>query len=586
MKLIYKITFAICLSFAVNAYVFAQNNPVSQLEQGVSAAQRVKAIAESYDSGEPISVIPDSLDALVQRATERLNNVATGEADSLHHIAQYLRGMLWLDHAFILNAQGSKDKATARLQQLELIMQELAGLPYPLTFEGDTKAMTVQWSDFAPQQLRYQIKMGEYYLLNGQQDTALVYLRKARDLGDWDTDLTAINAERILGIKEARSEYDDETLESALILMTNYGDMDPSARQRAQFTTEVPNRCAKAIEQTLGAEPDLSGGGEVWARTYRLLVNAQLNQRALQFAENALEAKYLDREFLLSVFPLANTEKKPELAKKVLDIYAGTIGVGECDNYTVVADNYATIKEYVKAQQYRDKATKCAKARAREIKVAGRDGGLYLGTYVLPLIRTDWGAVAAIQTRRHIFEVSYQKLTDRRDRLYDLRFRGVDGAADQKVRWDGYYAHFAASKLSGKKGARRYSGILLGYNQRDYQPVNVATITDKGGNVVNDNPVVFKPTERRYILMFNGGFHNYGRFLASDLYMGYGLSWNEFERGNSNFDNKDYDYGDNALLNGRRGGRLSLMVRVGITIGLQIGPRTFEAKKAKKRSQS
>ncbi len=586
MRFMYQLATAFCLLIAALTPVFSQNNTIDQLEQGMSAAQRVKGIAESYDSGEPIAVIPDSLEALVGRGTARLESVISGPVDSLRPIAQYLRGILWFDHAAILNARGEMVKASARLQQLEPSMQELAALPYPLVFEGATKAMTVQWSDFAPQMLRYQVQISEYYLRNGQQDTALAYMRKARDLGDWDADLLAVNSERILGIKEARSEYDDETLESALILMTNYGDMDQATRQRTKLSDQTPIRCAKAIEQTLETTPDLAGGGEVWARTYRMLVNAQSNQRALQFAEKALQAEYFDREFLLSVFPLANTEKRPELAKKVLDTYAATIGTGECDNFTVLADNYTSIKEDIKAQQYRDKAARCTKAREREIKVAGRDGGLYLGTYVLPLIRTDWGAVAALQTRRHIFEVSYQKLTDRRDRLYDLRFRGVDGAADQKVRWDGYYAHLAASKLSGKKGARRYKGILLGYNERIYQPITVPSITDKGGNMVNDNPVVFKPTEKRYIFMFNGGWHSYGRFLASDFYMGYGLSWNEFERGNNNFDNKDYDYGGNALLNGRRGGRLSLMVRVGITIGLQIGPRTFEAKKAQKKSQS
>jgi hypothetical protein len=86
--------------------------------------------------------------------------------------------------------------------------------------------------------------------------------------------------------------------------------------------------------------------------------------------------------------------------------------------------------------------------------------------------------------------------------------------------------------------------------------------------------------------MFNGGYHSYGRYLAADFYMGYGLSWNSFDRGNTDFDSKDYNYEGNPLLNGRKQGRISLVARVGVTIGLQIGPRTFEAKKAQKKSHS
>jgi hypothetical protein len=575
-----------CLLAFFSTTIFAQKTAVAQLEKGISVYSRVKDIADSYKSDEPIAIIPDSLEALVQRGIANLNAVlATPSADSLYPIAKYLQTTMLFNYAGIFLVKGDKTKAIAALQALEKPMQEISALSYPLAFEGDTRAMTVQWSDFAPELLHYQIEMGNYYRQENQQDTALAYMRKARDLGDWDTDLLAANASGILDIKEARSELDDEMLEAALVLMTQYGDMDQAARKAANLPDDTPARCAKAVEQILDATPELSGGGEVWARTYRLLVNAQLNQRALQFAEKALGTEYVDREFLLSVFPLAKTEKRPELAKKVLNQYADLVGAGECDNLTVLADKYKDINEDLKAQQYRDKASKCVKAREREIKVAGRDGGFYIGTYLLPLIRTDWGAVAAIQTRRHIFEFSYQQLTDRRDRLYDLRFRGVDGAADQKVRWDGYYAHFAANKLSGKKGARRYKGILLGYNQRDYQPMTVANISDENGMAVNDAPVTFRPTERRYIFMLNWGAHSYGRYLASDFYLGYGLSWNEFSRGNDNYDSKDYDYRDNALLNGRRGGRISLLLRIGVTIGLQIGPRTFEPKKSKKKKQ-
>lgn len=577
------------LVFCINSLnqLSAQTGNLETLEKGIVEYNKLHALSESAAEGTVSAAELSAMEEMLQNGTAHFDAVLLSPADSLHNIAQYLKNTILYDYVQTLFQSGNTTKAASLLLGMDKGMNKLAELTYPLIFEGNTKAMTIQWSDFVPQLFKYNVQVGEQYFASSQYDTALVFIRKARDLNDWDTRQMTLNTDRLVRIKESKNEYDEEMLESVLLLMTNYGDMDQAARTNAPQLNEVPQRCQKIIEKILKGNADLSDNGEVWARTYRMLVNEQMNGPALDFAQNAFDAGYKDHEFLLSVFPLAITENRKDLARKVIDQYAADVESTECDNLTVVADNYTTLKEDILAQKFRDKAEKCAKAKAKEIKVSGRDGGLYVGTYVFPWIRTDWGAVAAIQTRKHLFEFSYQSLSDRRDRLYDLRIRGVDGAADQKVRWDGYYTHFAASRIKGKKGARKYSGILLGYNLREFQPMVVNTITNELGETLNTKPEVFKAKEQRYIFMLNGGLHSYGRYFASDFYMGYGLSWNSFDRGNANFDNKNYNYEDNALLNGRKAGRMSFMMRIGVTIGFQLGPRTFEPKKkAKKESQS
>jgi hypothetical protein len=159
----------------------------------------------------------------------------------------------------------------------------------------------------------------------------------------------------------------------------------------------------------------------------------------------------------------------------------------------------------------------------------------------------------------------------------------VDGSADQKVRWDGYYTHVAINRTSGKKGARTYSGLLFGYNQRNYQRMLVQTILDETGAVVNTwGPEEFRPKEERYILMLNSGAHFNGRFLASNTYFSFGGAWNRFDKGSGSafVERSKYEYLGNPLLNGRRANRFALMARIGITIGFQVGPRTFQPKKS------
>ncbi len=564
----------------------AQTNTVETLEKGITEYNKLHQLSESLLDGTATNPNINEVETMVNDGGAQLEAVLSSPADSLHSIASYLKSNLIYDYIQVLFQSGDKIKANSLLLGIEKGMNKLAELSYPLVFEGNTKAITIQWSDFVPRLFQFNVQLGERYFIENQYDTALVFIRKARDLNDWDPQMMTANAGRLIQIKQAKNEYDEELLETALIMMTNISEMDADTRAIFPNYKDTPSDCSKIIEKILIETPDLSGNGEVWARTYRMLVNEGMDARSLNFAEQALSSNYKDKEFLLSVFPLAVKENRKDLARKVLDEYATMVNNDQCDNLALLSEHYTTLKEDVLALKYKRRAEQCKKNKVQEIKVAGRDGGLYLGTYVLPWLRTDWGVVAAIQSRKHLVEFSYQALTDRRDRLYDLRFRGVDGAADAKVRWDGYYTHVAISKIKGKKGGRTYNGLLFGYNLREYQPMVVNSITDENGAALNDKPITFKPKEQRYILMFNGGFHSYGRYLAADFYMGYGLSWNTFDRGNSDFDSKNYNYEGNPLLNGRKQGRIALVARVGVTIGLQIGPRTFEAKKAQKKSHS
>ena len=206
-------------------------------------------------------------------------------------------------------------------------------------------------------------------------------------------------------------------------------------------------------------------------------------------------------------------------------------------------------------------------------KVTGREGGLYLGAYVFPLFRRDWGAVAAIQTRKWYIEASWQKANHNRDYLLDQQLKGEDGARREKAYWDGYYAHLAVNGISRKsrnRGNRSYMGVLLGYNLRTFETV-ISNVWDENNTFLGIYE--FKPSETRYILMLNMGQHLDYRMLAANFYFSLGGSYNRFERGNEPFDNDNFSYERNLLK--REISRFGFAMRVGVTVGLQFGPRTF-----------
>lgn len=201
-------------------------------------------------------------------------------------------------------------------------------------------------------------------------------------------------------------------------------------------------------------------------------------------------------------------------------------------------------------------------------KAAGREGGLYLGAYVFPPFRRDWGAVAAIQTRKWYIEASWQKANHNRDYLLDQQLKGEEGARREKAYWDGYYAHLAVNGISrntGKHGNRSYLGVLLGYNPRTFETV-VSNVWDENNTFLGIYE--FKPSETRYFLMLNMGQHLHYRMLAADFYFSMGGFYSRSARGNQAFDNDNFSYERNLLKRG--GSRFGFAMRVGLTAGLQL----------------
>jgi hypothetical protein len=414
----------------------------------------------------------------------------------------------------------------------------------------------------------------------GNFEQSLMYDQKVMQEDALEYEAAGLNYLRAtISAQTINNGIPDERIRLALEALERYSSMAKDVQlqvSRQIGEGEVLDRITPIFESNMSQKSADFDGGEAWARAARTMTAENKKEVALNYTKQALAEGHSEQEFLLASIPVlkgtADSTQIPGLLNKLATI----VSSNDCAALGALSDEYEAARMTVEAKRYKKMAEECRNREKNEANKANRDFGWYVGGYVLPLFRTDWGVVTALQTRRHFIEFSYQQLSDRRDQLRDLRLRSVDGAADQIVRWDGYYGHVSLNKIKGKRGAKTYSGILLGYNLRQYQSFDVPVIINEQNNQqVNTSPVTFSPIEERFIVMLNSGSHFYGRWLAGDVFFSWGGAMAQFQRGNKSFDFEDYNY-NNPMLNARKSTRFLMMARFGITIGLQLGTRTFK----------
>ncbi len=572
----------LALLLTVSPFLVDAQSARTDFEKAVSDWNQLRSMRSAVGEVASFSKGKEQADQVYESTIRTLDQL--NKADSLQPFIQLVRWSAGSDYAVLLDQFGkSEDAFQVRTALLES-SQQLLKQDFPIEYQGDTKYFIVQRFDFEQEVNQFIAELGYAYYSKNDLLNALPLLKEADEMGKLDPKMAARNSMILFNsLLTQNPAPDTHLLRVALQLFQDWNSLDQAARATLNQGDNLTEKCVEVIERALMEHPEWSEQGALWAKSSRLLATVNKEDKSVAFASQAIKAGYQEREFLLSLFPMALRVGDNATARLAVDQLASQLLPDQCDFHQMVAVNYQKMGEDELFRRYQKRAEACQQQANKTQHRQEREGGLYLGSYVFPWFRTDWGAVAGIQTRKWYLEFSYQELSDRRDKLYDIRFRGVDGSADQKVRWDGYYTHVAINRTSGKKGARTYSGLLFGYNQRNYQRMLVQTILDETGVVVNTwGPEEFRPKEERYILMLNSGAHFNGRFLASNTYFSFGGAWNRFDKGSGSafVERSEYEYLGNPLLNGRRANRFALMARIGITIGFQVGPRTFQPKKS------
>ena len=211
--------------------------------------------------------------------------------------------------------------------------------------------------------------------------------------------------------------------------------------------------------------------------------------------------------------------------------------------------------------------------KARELKRANSKTNIYLGAYPLGLLtkaeKMDFGAALNFVTAgKGALELSFLKIQQKRDNYFDIWMMEKKYKAEDLSLWDGYYAHvqYKIFNNSGKSGL--YNGILLGYSDKDFEPMTVKTV-DISTNAEKDE--LFDPTLNQTILMLNEGFMGLYKGIGYDVFFGVGATYNRYNSGNTTYNSTTHNIVNNNVLQFRKKEYFSFIMRFGVTVGLNIG---------------
>ncbi|HNM25569.1 MAG TPA: hypothetical protein PKL15_09075, partial [Saprospiraceae bacterium] len=522
------------------ASLFAQTKAERDLE---SAVRKYNAMRD-YSAALKPATVTDADIANVGKSVDEgltlLDPIIKKESGDIVEVARYFRMNYLYEKGFLLGMKGRRAEAFELLQTIDGDMNSFTSARFPLRYSFEGRNFVIKWENFAPTQGEYFVSMTEFSFSKKDYDNALAYAGKANANASFLSDyLRAINNYWIVQMKNERREYDRVSLDAAVMALESYHELDADQRQSSGDLSKLLDMAPATVDNILTQHTELQASGEPYARVAKVMRAEGKGDQYRNFAAKAIRAGYRDREFLEQALNDAATARDRQLGLLAAERLSNMTAADDCAGLAKLADQFELIGEKKRAEEYRSKSSACTRRQHRAQARAQRDFGLYVGGYVLPLFRKDWGGVLGIQTRKVYIEASYLAASNNRDRLWDLRFAGVDGYDVQKIYWDGYYAHLAVNGIArdSRRGFRPYTGVLMGYNYREFDAITSA-VFDHATNTYQGTQT-FEPVQKSYILMVNFGAHSYGRLLAADLYFSLGAAFNSFDRGNEAFADND-----------------------------------------------
>lgn len=508
--------------------------------------------------------------------------IREGTAEEIR-TARYFKNNFRYEYGFVLGMKGENAKAYEVFKDIDRDFAAYTASDFPMRYKFYDKNYVINWDNFAATQAEFLTGFGEIcYNLNKYED-ALRSLKQALGHPNMNNWLKYVTVNKILDVQaknpaliteQEHINYSLQALKAYYILtdkekgaVTEYN-YPTTIRALNTIVTKaeknVPAAIAITAETALAAQGDKNNLKvlQLFELTYRnnQAVDYSFHQTAEKFARDnqsvdGVKARYVG---------LAATDRM-----------AAAAGTSNCAAFQAIIDQYSFWKENAKVTEYTKKRQACLddqekaqKRAAKQAKRANRNFNLYTGVYVLPLLKSnpkrDYGGVVNFVFKKSAMEFSYLKINNNKENIFDMSVQGVsDAEQDDVSRWDGYYAHFHP-KFFSNKGA--YVGPLFGYAQKTFEPFTANYTDDVSGTY---GSATFEPTEKQYILMANFGGLALGKGFGGDFYMGIGATYNQWDWGSEL--NNDNITVENPVLENREDSFFGLIIRVGITMGLNFG---------------
>jgi hypothetical protein len=600
-KIVLLLLVSIPLSIGVlTDSIFAQN-----AEKDLESAVKIYNALQEYTSNlsDPKDVTTEVLNSVKKRVkdgTALLDKVIdSGTADQIK-TARYFKVNFRYKQGFVYGTKGDNNTSFKEINALREEYESYSdAAKFPLRYKLEDKNFIIKYDDFAPTLAQYYMATSELAANLNKSEMQYEYAKKTYNFPKADAWYRFLASTQIVDYFKDKKQYDSELAQTALdqikIYINELTDNDKKTLEKINYPS--PLSISKTIKTVLETKPDFTNNASICGETAKILTKLEGRDDIiiLQFYEAAVKGdKYLtealdfartrkDGNNIVSPFP-TNSSRFKLLGISVLDKNASKISDTNCDDLKKYADDYNGFGEANKGKSFMARYNKCAEnkkkeeerrvaqqkaeeaRRERERRRANRELHIYAGVNVLPLLSkpADIGGVLNFGAKNTLVEVSYLKVTKKKENFFDLSLRDISDPQEHK--WDGYFAHVAlkfGTKGSNKK-SKIYVGPLLGYNVRTFEKFtsNVLNTTNN-----RTSPISFAPTSKQYIGMLNMGMLALSG-LAGDMYFGIGAAYNQFDGGNNDYWNKDTYTIEDKMLANRKTNYYSFTMRIGVSIGI------------------
>lgn len=577
--------------------LFAQT-PVEDLQKAVEIYNAMREYQDGFNAKTITQTNIDDVKSRMDRCVVLLEKVIReGNADQIK-VARYFRNNAKYEYGFTLGMKGQNALAFEVMKEIEKDVTAFISSDFPLRYEFFGKNFIINWDNFAPTQAEFLTGFAEICFNLGKYEDAARVNKRALAHPNTTKWLRYVSVNKMLDIYAKNNnlltpiEYQDYALQA----IKEYDQLDESSKEnvkeynyptvkrgveilvkeaQANPNPQAISRCAEAAPIAVKYDEDNPKTMVLYELCYKNNYNSSTawDRVASDFAK-VIHTKL---QMAQPVNMVATKQARSVGLAATDHIAANTYG-SDCQALKDIAAMYSYWKQVDKESEYLKKSKTCddekAKAAAKAAKAARRSNGnfnLYLGADILPLLNTnpkrDYGAVVDFVFRKSAIEFGYKKMRRNKENIFDLWINEVDDASQDNIsRWDGFKLHFQP-KFFTKNSDNGYFGIYLGYNEKNFDEMQVNVINDADGAFSTQT---FQPGVKQYVGMFNFGGMLLGKGFGLDMHFGFGANYSTFDPGNP-LDRSQYTI-DNPLLENRKDHYWGVVLHTGITMGLNFGP--------------
>ena len=562
--------------------------PAENLQAGVEIYNALRSYQDTLSIK---TITPEKVREIKNRMDKGMalleKTIQAGNAEQIR-TAAYFKTNFRYQYGFALGMNGENEKAYEVLSALEPEMTALTPESFPFRYVFFEKNYVVSWENFAPSQAEYYASTGEMAYTSENYANALRFVRLSLahpNTTDWlkyvsinkiidiyAKDQSLLTQEEYLDVALQSIQYYDRLSEDNKKLVADYQYPIVLRGLRILNNAAADKNGARSVARFMEAATVAARHEPKNQAVLKMLALCYSGEPAGDIAFHKMAQAYAQTNFLLD----RSLAEKTGVA--ATDRLAALTPVSDCSGLQEVADLYAHWRRSEPEAIFRKKAATCVEQQEKERKKAERAArranrhfNLYLGANILPLLNTnakrDYGGVLNFVFEHTAFEFSYLKVNQNKENIFDLWINEVEGADQDNIsRWDGFKAHFQP-KFFTKNGKGGYLGILLGYNEKNFEPLSVNATHDADGAI---SLQTFDPSVKQYTAMLNMGAMKLFRGIGFDVFFGVGANYSQFDAGNP-IDRSAYTI-DNPLLEFRKDKYFGVFFRTGISFGLNIGP--------------